>query len=53
VKRMLFLVAVVLAVTGLSIAGHGDYRDEVVYNNFSCSMIQQGHWPKEIASCQK
>jgi hypothetical protein len=38
---------------GLSVAGRGEYRDEIAYHEITCSMIQQGHWPEEVASCQK
>ncbi len=51
-RQALFWSAVVLAVIGLSISGRGDYLDSIIENDFSCSMIQQGHWPKEVASCQ-
>jgi hypothetical protein len=53
-KSNMFWAAVVLAVIGgLSVAGRGEYRDEIAYHEFTCSMIQQGHWPEEVASCQK
>jgi len=54
-RQVLFWSAVVLVVIGgLSVAGRGDYRDEIAYHEFTCSiMIQQGHWPEEVASCQK
>ena len=52
-KSNFFWAAIVLLVICLSIAGRADYRDEISYHEFTCSMIQQGHWPKEVASCQK
>lgn len=52
-ERILFYAAILLVVIGLSIAGRGDYLDAVVENNLSCSMIQQGHWPKETRLCQE
>jgi hypothetical protein len=51
-RQVMFWSAVVLTVIGLSISGRGDYLDSIIENDFSCSMIQQGHWPKEVASCQ-
>ena len=52
-ERILFYTAILLVVICLSIAGRGDYRDAVVENNFNCSMIQQGYWPKETGLCRK
>ena len=51
-EKILFYTAILLVVIFLSIAGRGDYRDAVVENNFNCSMIQQGYWPKETGLCQ-